>query len=70
MGRLKPQIKIHELGYELLDYPSYSQDLAPSYFFLIPKLKVALWERIFSSNEEAITITFVNNYFANKHANA
>jgi len=54
--------KIHELRFEQLDHPPYSPDLAPSDFFLFPKLKVALRGQRFSSNEEAIT--FVNNYFA------
>ena len=58
--------KIHELRFELLDYPPYSQDLAASDFFLCPHLKIALGGQRFSSDEEAIT--FVNNYFAEKNA--
>ena len=58
--------KIHELRFELLDHPPYSPDLAPSDFFLFPKLKTALERQRFSSNEEAMT--FVNNYFAQKNA--
>lgn len=59
--------KIHELRFELLDHPPYSPDLAPSDFFLFPRLKVELGGQKFSSNEEAIT--FVNNYFAEKDIN-
>lgn len=58
--------KIYELRFKLLNHPPYSPDLAPSNFFLFPKLKVALGGQRFSSKEEAIT--FVNNYFAEKDA--
>ncbi|GFV41676.1 histone-lysine N-methyltransferase SETMAR [Trichonephila clavipes] len=34
--------KIHKLRFELLDHPPYSRDLAPSDFFLFPRLKIAL----------------------------
>ncbi|KMQ88673.1 histone-lysine n-methyltransferase setmar [Lasius niger] len=59
--------KIHELGFELIDHPPYSPDLAPSDFFLFPKLKVSLGGQRFSSNEEIIT--FVNEYFAEQDVN-
>ncbi|GFV57747.1 histonelysine Nmethyltransferase SETMARlike [Trichonephila clavipes] len=58
--------KIHELRFELLDHQPNSPDLAPSDFFLLPHLKIALLGQRFSSNEEAIT--YVNNYFAEKNA--
>ncbi|GFW24983.1 histone-lysine N-methyltransferase SETMAR [Trichonephila clavipes] len=58
--------KIHELWFELLDHPLYSPDLAPSDFFLVHHLKIALGGQRFSSNEEAITL--VNKYFAEKSA--
>ncbi|KYQ52386.1 ATP-dependent DNA helicase PIF1, partial [Trachymyrmex zeteki] len=35
-------MKIHELLFELIDHPPYSPDLAPSDFFLFPRLKVWL----------------------------
>ena len=60
-------MKIHELWFELLDHAHYSQDLAPSDFFLIPHLKIVLGGQRFSSNEEAITF-MNNNYFAEKNA--
>ena len=57
--------KIHELQFELLDYPPYSPDLAPNDFFLFSHLKIVLGGQRFLSNEKAIT--FVNNYFAEKN---
>lgn len=53
--------KLHELGYELLQHPAYSPDLAPSDFFLFPDLKKWLGGKRFGSNEEVITET--NAYF-------
>ncbi|GFS47814.1 histone-lysine N-methyltransferase SETMAR [Trichonephila clavipes] len=58
-------VKVHELRFELLDHPPYSQDRAPSDFFLFPHLKIELGEQRFSSNKEVIP--FVNNYFAEKN---
>ncbi|KAL6268250.1 hypothetical protein P5V15_001365 [Pogonomyrmex californicus] len=60
-------VKIHELHFELVDHPPYSLDLAPSDFFLFPKLKVSLGRQRFSSNEEVIA--YVNAYFAEQDAN-
>jgi hypothetical protein len=45
--------KLRDLQYELLEHPSYSPDLAPSDFFLFPKLKLFLAGQRFSSNQEA-----------------
>ena len=59
--------KIHELHFELVDHPPYSPDLAPSDFFLFPKLKVSLGGQRFSSNDEVIA--YVNAYFAEQDAN-
>ncbi|KAL6257504.1 hypothetical protein P5V15_011074 [Pogonomyrmex californicus] len=59
--------KIHELHFELVDHPPYSPDLAPSDFFLFPRLKVSLGGQRFSSNEEVIA--YVNAYFAEQDAN-
>ncbi|GFY14470.1 mariner Mos1 transposase [Trichonephila clavipes] len=58
--------KIHEFRFELLDHPLYSPDLSPSDFFFVPRLKIVLGGQRFSLNEESIT--FVNNYFAEKNA--
>ena len=44
--------KNHELGFESLLHPSYSPNLAPSYYYLFPNLKRWLCGRRFESNEE------------------
>jgi histone-lysine N-methyltransferase SETMAR len=46
--------KLRDLHYELLKYPPYCPDLAPSDFCLFPKLKLFLAGQRFSSNQEAI----------------
>jgi len=45
-----------------LKHPPYSPDLAPSDFYLFPKLKLFLAGQRFSSNQEAIAA--VEGYFA------
>jgi hypothetical protein len=55
--------KLRDLHYELLEHLPCSPDLAPSDFFLIPKLKLFLTGQRFSSNHEAIASVEV--YFAN-----
>lgn len=59
--------KIHELRFELIDYPPCSPNLAPSDFVLFPKFKVWLGGQTFSSNEEIITS--VKAYSAEQDAN-
>jgi histone-lysine N-methyltransferase SETMAR len=54
--------KLRDLHYELLELPPYSPDLAPSDFYLFPKLKLLLAGQSFSSNREAIAP--VEGYFA------
>jgi histone-lysine N-methyltransferase SETMAR len=54
--------KLRALHYKLLKHPPYSQDLAPSYFYLFPKLKLFVAGQRFSSNQEAIAA--VEGYFA------
>ena len=54
--------KLRDLHYELLELPPYSPDLAPSGFFLFPKLKLFLAGQCFSSNQVAIAA--VEGYFA------
>jgi len=54
--------KLRDLHYELLKHPPYSPDLAPSDFYLFPKLKLFLTGQRFSSNQEAIAT--VEGYFA------
>ena len=43
-----------ECGFELLPHPPYSPDLAPSDFYLFPKLKSHLRGRIFPDNDAVI----------------
>jgi histone-lysine N-methyltransferase SETMAR len=54
--------KLRDLRYELLEHPPYSPDLAPSNFYLFPKLKLFLAGQRFSSNQKAIAA--VEGYFA------
>jgi hypothetical protein len=54
--------KLRNLHYELLEHPLYSSDLAPSNFFLFPKLKLFLAGQRFSSRQEATAA--VERYFA------
>jgi histone-lysine N-methyltransferase SETMAR len=54
--------KLRDLHYELLEHPPYSPDLAPSDFYLFPKLKLFLAGQHFSSNQEAIAA--VEEYYA------
>jgi hypothetical protein len=54
--------KLRDLYYELLEHLLYSADLAPSGFYLFPKLKLSLAGKCFSSNQEAIAA--VEGYFA------
>jgi histone-lysine N-methyltransferase SETMAR len=54
--------KLRDLHYELLEHPPYSPHLAPSDFYLFPKLKLFLAGQRFSSNQEAIAA--VEGYFA------
>jgi histone-lysine N-methyltransferase SETMAR len=52
---------LRDLHYELLEHPPYSPDLAPSDFYLFPKLKLFLAGQRFSSNQNAIAA--VGGYF-------
>jgi len=51
---LATQKKLDYLGFQLLDHPLYSQDLAPSDYHLFPGLKNQLKGRHFSSDAEVI----------------
>jgi hypothetical protein len=50
-----------DCGYEILPFTPYSPDLAPSDFYLFPKLKTKLHGRRFGSNEGVIEA--VNEFF-------
>lgn len=56
--------KIDEIGFELVDHPPYSPDLAPSDYYLFPKLKKHLKGKRFSTNDEAICA--VEEWFADQ----
>ena len=45
---------IKDCGFELLDHPPYSPDLAPSDFYLFPKMKNELRGKHFSDNDDVI----------------
>ena len=51
---LATQKKLAYLGFQYLDYPSYSSDLAPSDYHLFPGLKKQLKGRHFLSDVEVI----------------
>jgi len=53
--------KLRDLKYEFLENPPYSPDLAPSDFYLFPKLKIFLTGQCFSSNQE--TTAAIQGYF-------
>lgn len=46
------QVAIRDLGFEQLDHPPYSPDMAPSDYYLFPHLKKALRGRRFRSDDE------------------
>lgn len=46
--------KIHECGFQLAEHPPYSPDLAPSDFYLFPKIKNELRGRHFKSDDDVI----------------
>ena len=51
---LATQKKLAYLGFQCLDHPPYSPDLAPSDYHLFPGLKKQLKVRHFSSDAEVI----------------
>ena len=53
-------VKLHELHFELLPHPPYSQDLAPSDYWLIADLKRMVQGKRFGSNE---VISETEGYF-------
>jgi len=51
---LATEKKLAYLGFQCLDHPPYSPDLAPSDYHLFPELKKQLKGRNFSSDTEVI----------------
>ena len=45
---------LQELGYELLDHPPYSPELAPSDFYLFPKLNESLRGKKFEGDDAVV----------------
>lgn len=60
---LATMAKLHEMKFQLLPYPPYTQDLVPSDYYLFADLKT-LQRKQFSSNAEVIAAT--NVYFESK----
>jgi len=57
----KSQAAIRQCGFQQLNHPPYSPDLAPSDYFLFRDMKKFLWGKGFSSDEEvkeAVTTWF------------
>ena len=54
-------------GFELVDHPSYSPDLASSDFFLFPKLKENIRGKIFTSDDDVMTS--VKDWFKDQSSN-
>ena len=53
-----------ECGFEILPHPPYSPDMAPSDFYLFPKLKFHLRDTQYGSNEDVIEA--VNEYLGDQ----
>jgi len=51
---LATQNKLAYMGFQYLDHPSHSPDLAPSNYHLFPRMKKQLKGRHFSSEAEVI----------------
>ena len=54
---LATMAKLNELSFELLPYPPYPPDQAPSDYYLFADLRKMLQRKRFYSNEEVITET-------------
>ena len=62
LSSMKAMAKLKSSGYQLLPHPPYSPYLAPSDYYLFPKLKRWLQGKRFYTNEEVILET--EAYFA------
>jgi len=63
---LATQKKLAYLGFQFLDHPPYSPDLAPSDYHLFPGLKKQLTGRHFSSDAEVISaaVTWLDGQYS------
>jgi [histone H3]-lysine36 N-dimethyltransferase SETMAR len=55
---------LHKVGFNILNHPPYSPDLAPSDYYLFPKMKKELRGKKFTSDEEVKDA--VSAHFADK----
>ncbi|KAL7381385.1 hypothetical protein ABVT39_004991 [Epinephelus coioides] len=46
---------VHDCGFELVDHPPYSHDLAPSDYFLFPSMKKHLAEKQYLTDDEVMS---------------
>ena len=46
---------VHDYGFELVDHPPYSPDLAPSDYFLFPNIKKHLAGKQYRTDDEVIS---------------
>ena len=58
---------VHDYGFELIDHPSYSPDLAPSDYFLFPNLKKHLAGKRYESDDDVISA--VEDFFEGQEEN-
>ena len=47
--------KMHDCGFELIDHPPYSPDLAPLDYFLFPNLKKHFAGKLYKSDDDVIS---------------
>ena len=58
---------VHDCGFELIDHPPYSPDLAPSDYFLFPNLKKHLAGKRYKSDDDVISA--VEDFFEGQEEN-
>ena len=58
---------VHYCGFELIDHPPYSPDLAPSDYFLFPNLKKHLAGKRYESDDDVIFA--VEDFFEGQEEN-
>ena len=58
---------VHDCGFELIDHPPYSPDLAPSDYFLFPNLKKHLARKRYETNDDVISV--VEDFFEGQEEN-
>ena len=55
---------VHDCGFELIDHPPYSPDLAPSKYFLFPNLKKHLAGKRYENDDDVISTVGQENFYA------